>query len=142
VNASCIAKDRGMKVVESKAGEIEDFVSLIWVKVKSDKASNAIAGTIFIKSDPRIVKINDFYVEAIPEGNMLIINNKDVPGIIGEVGTLLGKNGINIARMSFGRDKPGRNAISMLNVDCDVPDHIIDEIGRSKNIFDVKMIKL
>ncbi|MDB4349477.1 phosphoglycerate dehydrogenase [Omnitrophica bacterium] len=142
VNAPLIAKDRGMKVVESKAGEIEDFASLIWVRVKSDKASNAIAGTIFIKSDPRIVKINDFYVEATPEGCMLVILNKDVPGIIGQIGTILGENNINIARMSFGRDEPGKNAISVLNVDCEVPKEILDEIRSSKNIFDVNMIRL
>ncbi len=142
VNAACIARDRGMKVVESRAEDIEDFASLIGVKVKSDRASNAIAGTIFIKSDPRIVKINDIYVEAKPEGCMLVIHNKDVPGIIGEIGTLLGKNGINIARMSFGRDEPGRNAISVLNIDCEVPSDIIEQIRKAENIKDVKLIKL
>lgn len=142
INAPIIAKERGMNVVETKAGDIEDFVSLIWVKVKSDKAENSIAGTIFIKSDPRIVKINDFYVEAKPEGCMLVIWNKDVPGIIGQIGTLLGENGINIARMSFGRDEPGKNALSILNVDCEVPKPVLEDIKRSKNIIDVHMIKL
>ena len=142
VNAPFIAKDRGMKIVESKAGEVEDFASLIWVRVKSDKATNAISGTLFLKSDPRIVKVNDFYVEAVPEGCMLVIHNKDVPGIIGQIGTLLGKNKINIAGMSFGRMKAGATAITVLNVDCEVPKAILDEIGKAKNIIDVTMIKL
>jgi D-3-phosphoglycerate dehydrogenase len=142
VNAPLIAKDRGMNVMESKAGEIEDFASLIWVKVKSDKASNAIAGTIFIKSDPRIVKINDFYVEAVPEGCMLVVYNKDVPGIIGQIGTILGKNNINIARMSFGREKPGEYSISVLNVDCEVPKAVLSEMKKAKNVYDIHMIKL
>ncbi len=142
VNAPIIAKDRGMNIVESKAGEIEDFASLIWVKVKSDKATNAIAGTIFLKSDPRIVKINNYYVEAVPEGYMLVIYNKDVPGIIGQIGTILGRNKINIAGMSFGREKPGENSISLLNVDSEVPKDVLEEIRKAKNIDDVTMIKL
>jgi len=142
VNAPIIAKERGMNIVESKAGEVEDFASLIWVRIRSDKASNAIAGTIFIKSDPRIVKINDFYVEAVPQGCMLVIYNKDVPGIIGQIGTMLGKNKINIAGMSFGREKPGEKAITVLNVDCEVPKAVLDEMKNAKNIDDVTLIKL
>ncbi|MEE8360246.1 MAG: phosphoglycerate dehydrogenase [Candidatus Omnitrophota bacterium] len=142
VNAPSIAKDRGINVIESKAGDIEDFASLIWVKVISDKATNSVAGTIFIKSDPRIVKINDFYVETVPEGCMLIIYNKDVPGIIGQIGTILGDNNINIAAMSFGREKPGEYSISVLNVDCEVPKQVLDQIKKAKNVYDVNMIKL
>ncbi|NQT06979.1 MAG: phosphoglycerate dehydrogenase [Candidatus Omnitrophica bacterium] len=142
VNAPLIAKDRGMRIVESKAGEMEDFASLIWVRVKSDKASNAITGTLFIKSEPRIVKINNFYVEAIPEGCMLVIYNKDVPGIIGQIGTLLGRSKINIAGMSFGREKPGQSSITVLNVDCELPKKVLEEIRAAKNIIDVTMIKL
>jgi D-3-phosphoglycerate dehydrogenase len=142
INAPLIAKDRGMRVIESKAGEIEDFASLLWVKVKSDKASNAIAGTIFLKSDPRIVKINNYYVEAVPEGYMLVIYNKDVPGIIGQIGTILGKNKINIAGMSFGRKKRGEDSISVLNIDSEVPKAVLSEIKKAKNIHDVTMIKL
>jgi len=142
INAPMIAKDRGMNIVESKAGDIEDFASMILVRVKSDKTVNSIAGTIFIKSDPRIVKINDFYVEAEPEGCMLVIYNTDVPGIIGEMGTLLGKNNINIAGMSFGREKPGGKAITVLNIDCEVPKDVLEEIRSAKNITDVFMIRL
>ena len=109
-------------------------------EIKSDRESNSIAGTIFIKSDPRIVKINDFYVEASPAGCMLVIFNKDVPGIIGQIGTLLGKNKINIAGMSFGREKPGKRAITVLNIDCAVPKDILEEIRSAKNIDDAEMV--
>ena len=142
VNAPLIAKDRGMKIVESKAGEIEDFASLMWVKVKSDKEANAIAGTMLIKTEPRIVKINNFYVEAVPEGCMLVIYNKDVPGIIGQIGAMLGSNNINIAGMSFGREKPGKSAITVLNIDSEVPKDVLDKMRKAKNINDVTMIKL
>jgi D-3-phosphoglycerate dehydrogenase len=142
INAPVIAKDRGINIVESKAGDIADFASLIWVRVKSEKSANAIGGTIFIKSDPRIVKINDFYVEATPQGCMLIIYNNDVPGIIGQIGTILGKHNINISKMSFGRERPGENSISVLNVDCEVPKEVLEEIKSAKNVNSVTMIRL
>lgn len=142
VNAPIIAKARGINMLESKAGEIEDFASLIWVKVRSDKTSNAIAGTIFMKGDPRIVKVNDYYLEVKPEGYMLVIYNKDVPGIIGHIGTLLGKNNINISHMSFGRERPGQDAISILNVDSEVPKAVLNEIRKAENINDATLIKL
>ena len=97
---------------------------------------------LFTKKDLRIVKINDFYVEAIPEGHMLIINNIDKPGIIGNLGTLLGKHKINIAGMTFGRLKKGGKAITVLNIDSPVSSVVLDKIKKQENIKEVKAIKL
>jgi D-3-phosphoglycerate dehydrogenase len=142
VNSLVIAKERGIKVVESKTTEIQDFASLIIVDVETDKAKSLVAGTLFTKTDPRIVKINEFWVDCAPEGNMLAVFNKDVPGIIGEIGTIFGKNDINIASVSFGRDIKGGNAVSIWNVDSDVPKKVLDDIKRAKNIQEVKLVKL
>lgn len=142
VNASLIAKERGIKIIESKTSQAEDFTSLISVEVETDRAKNSISGTLFTKNNPRIVKINEFYVEAIPSGYMLIISNLDVPGIIGQVGSILGKNDINIASMTFGREKPGGRAISVLNVDSVVPQKVLSQIKNAKNILGAKLIKL
>jgi D-3-phosphoglycerate dehydrogenase len=142
VNALVIAKERGIKVVETKTAEIEDFANLIWVEVETDKGKNSIMGTLFTKVDPRIVKINDFYVDAVPEGVMLIVFNKDVPGIIGQIGSILGECGINIAGMTFGREKKGGAAITVLNVDSDVPKDVLGKIKKSKNIDDVRVVHL
>ncbi|MFA6320439.1 MAG: phosphoglycerate dehydrogenase [Candidatus Omnitrophota bacterium] len=142
VNALVIAKERGITVVESKTAEIRDFASLILVEVETDKTTSSILGTLFTKVDPRIVKINDFYVDVVPEGNLLMVFNKDVPGIIGHIGTILGKNKINIASVSFGRDEKGGKAVSVWNVDSDVPKKILDEIKSSKNVYELKLVKL
>jgi D-3-phosphoglycerate dehydrogenase len=142
VNAMMIAKERGITVVESKTAEIQDFANLIIVEVETDKSKNLVAGTLFIKSEPRIVKINEFWVDCVPQGNMLLVFNKDVPGLIGEVGTIFVKNGINIASVSFGRDVKGGNAVSVWNVDSDVSKSILDEIKSAKNIQEVKLVKL
>ena len=142
VNALVISKERGITVVETKTAEVRDFASLIVVEVETDKAKSSLAGSLFTKVDPRIVKINDFYVDSVPEGYMLVISNKDVPGIIGQIGTILGKNNVNIAGMSFGRDEKGGKAVSILNIDSAVPKKVLDEMRNAKNIFEVKLVKV
>ena len=142
VNAAVIAKERGINVVESKQSEIEEFSNLISVEVQTDKEKNEIAGTLFTRQDPRVVKINEFYVDAVPSGYMIITKNKDLPGIVGEIGTILGKNNINIAAMTFGRKKPGGEAITVLNIDTAVSEEVLTKIKSADNILDAKLIKL
>ncbi len=142
VNAPVIARERGIKINEVKTDEIEDFANLIFVKVKSARAENSIMGTLFTKIDPRIVKINQFYVDAVPEGHMLVIRNQDKPGIVGQIGSILGKNHINIAGMTFGREKAGGEAITLLNVDSAVSGDVLNKIKKAQYIKGVKSIKL
>lgn len=142
VNAVVIAKDRGIKVVESKQSESEEFSNLIAVDVITDKETSTVAGTLFVKQNARLVKINEFYVDAVPEGTMMLTRHKDVAGMVGQIGTILGKNKINIAAMSLGRKKRGGEAITVLNIDGEVPQKVIDEIKTSANIMDVKIVNL
>ncbi len=142
VNATCLAKERGINITETRSTEIGDFVNLIAVDVITDKSKCNIYGTLFTKKDPRIVRINEFYVDLIPSGNLLVISNIDKPGIVGYIGTLMGDHGINIAGMTFGRVAPGGKAITVLNVDNPVPKEVLDEIKKGKNIIDAKLIKL
>ncbi|MCX5680106.1 MAG: phosphoglycerate dehydrogenase [Candidatus Omnitrophica bacterium] len=142
VNALVISKERGINVVETKTAEVQDFANLISVEIETDKMMNSIVGTLFTKVDPRIVKLNEFYVDSVPEGYMLFIQNDDVPGIIGQIGTILGKNCVNIAGMSFGRDEKGGRAVSILNVDSDVPKPVLEEMRKAKNIKEVKLVKV
>lgn len=142
VNSMVIAKERGITIVESKTAQIQDFANMIIVEVETDKMKSLVAGTLFTKSDQRIVKINEFWVDCVPQGNMLLVFNKDVPGIIGEIGTIFGKNKINIASVSFGRDVKGGDAVSVWNVDSDVPKKVLDDIKSAGNIQEVKLVKL
>lgn len=142
VNALVIAKERGINIVETKTAEVQDFASLVIVEVETDKSSNLIAGTLFTKASQRIVKINEFYVDCVPEGNMLFVFNDDVPGIIGQIGTIFGKNSMNVASVSFGRDMKGGKAISIWNVDSDVPRKVLDEIRNARNVNAAKLAKL
>lgn len=142
VNSLIVAKERGIKVEESKSMELEEYANLMTVKVKTDKGTTSVEGTLFTKTDARIVKIDQFHVDAIPEGYMIVAHNIDVPGIIGKMGTILGNNKINIAAMTFGREKPGGKTLSVLNVDSAVPEEVLNEIRSAKNILDAKLVKL
>ncbi|MCK5306579.1 MAG: ACT domain-containing protein, partial [Candidatus Omnitrophica bacterium] len=142
VNAQAIAKERGIKIVESKQEEAEEFNNLVEVEVITGKGKCEIAGTLSTKQDPRIVKVNDYYVDAVPSGYMMITRHKDVAGIIGLIGTILGKNKINIAAMALGRKKKGGEAITVINIDTAVKEKVLEEIKNAKNIRDVKVIKL
>ncbi|PIP68646.1 MAG: phosphoglycerate dehydrogenase [Candidatus Omnitrophica bacterium CG_4_9_14_0_2_um_filter_42_8] len=142
VNSLIVAKERGIKIEEMKATNLEEYSSLISVEIKTDIGVRTVSGTLFTKKDPRIVKIDEFHVDAIPEGYMIVAHNIDVPGIIGMMGTILGKNNINIAAMTFGREKPGGKTLSVLNIDSAVSEKVLNEIRKDKNILDATLIKL
>lgn len=142
VNAKILAKERGIRILESKSEQEEDFTNLISLEVEVEGKRHKVAGTLFTNNEPRIVNVNGLYVETIPQGYMLFLENWDKPGVIGSLGTLLGKNGVNIAGMTFGRDKPGGKAVSALNIDSAVSNKILDEIKKLDNILSVKLVKL
>ncbi|MDD5504270.1 MAG: phosphoglycerate dehydrogenase [Candidatus Omnitrophica bacterium] len=142
VNAIAIARERDIKITESKTNQVEEFAHLITAVVKSGGKTLSISGALFANNQPRIVKIDGYYVDALPEGNMILISNKDVPGVVGQLGTLLGKNGINIAGMTFGRQKPSGRAISLCNVDSKISAELISQLKGLKDIFDAWAISL
>ncbi len=142
VNAMIIAKNRGIKVFESKSPKTEDFANLISVTAKSDIDQRRAAGTIFGKRDARIVLIDKYRVDAIPSGYMVISNHIDKPGVIGKIGTLLGKNNINIAGMIVGREYPGGPAVMVLAVDSFIPDEILKQFLDVDGVKDAELVKL
>ena len=142
VNAPVMAKERGIRVTESTRAEVEDFASLIAITVRSKREQNFVAGTLFGREELRIVKLNDFFIEAIPEGHILLIHNYDKPGVIGQVGMVLGNQNINIATLHLGRDRFGGNAISLVHLDAPLPPGMVGEILRIPNIISVRQIAL
>ena len=142
VNAPMIAKERGIKIIESKGEEAGDFTSSLTVKAKNGKENLEVEGAIFGAKHPRIVRVNSFYLEAVPEGYILILQNKDVPGVVGAVGTILGNNGVNIAGMELGRSEKGGNAISFTHVDDAVAKKALDELRALPQIVSATLVKL
>jgi len=142
VNASFIAAERGIKVVEAKASKLEEFLNVISLEVRSDETSLVVQGTLSPRREPRIVKIDKYVVESAPTGYMLIIKNHDKPGLIGHLGTVLGEAKINIAGMTNGREKPGGMAITVVNIDEAVPPKVLEQIKSFTHVIDAKLIKL
>ncbi len=142
VNASVIAKERGIRIVESKAEDIEHFTNAIKLEVESEQQTSQIVGGLFARGEPRIVRINEFAVDAIPSGYMILTSNVDRPGMIGEIGMILGDHKINIAGMTFGREAPGKRAIMLLNVDQAISPEIQKQIRKAKHVLGVRVIKL
>ncbi len=142
VNAKIMAQQRGIKIKESKVEDTGDYTTLIVLRIRGKNEEHSIWGTLFGKKEPRIVRYNDFIIEAIPKGEILLVENFDRPGVIGNLGTTLGKRGINIATMQFGRDKMGGQAISLLHLDMPISDEIMKELLTLPNIISVKSIRL
>ncbi len=142
VNASLIAAERGIKVIEAKASRTEEFANLMAVELQTAGTLLSIHGTLSARREPRLVKIDRYFIEAVPEGYLLILKNEDQPGLIGQLGTLLGEAQINIAGMSNGRDRPGGTAITVVNVDQRVPAAILDRVKTLRHVLDAKLITL
>ncbi len=142
VNAPHLARERGINVSETTSSEVGDYTSLIMVELTTDKAKGQVAGTLFGRQEPRIVRVDDYRMEAVPTGHMLVFSNQDTPGVIGKIGTILGSNQINIAGMQLGRVALHGMAVAVVNVDSTIPQPILDQIRALPNIFDAKLVEL
>jgi len=142
VNAPQIAEDRGIDVRELKTHQSEDFQSLVTVTVGNDDHEVSVCGTQFAGEDPRIVRIDDYRVEAIPHGHMLVARNRDEPGVIGFIGSVLGDADINIAGMFNGREVIGGEALSVYNLDEPVPDDVRERLESDSRIIATRYISL
>ncbi len=96
---------------------------------------------IFV-GEPKIVMINGYTVDVETEGTMLIVTYRDIPGIIGSIGTKLGEHGINIAKMQVGRKELGGEAVMVLRVDQNVPSNVIEELKKLENVYDAVAVDL
>ncbi len=142
VNAPIVAKERGIEVKEVKSSDAGDYTSLIRVRVEAGKRSHQVAGTLYHKKDPRVIEIDQFKVEVVPEGHMLLIHNIDRPGVIGMVGKVLGDSNINIVRMQCALEKRGGNALLIIGSDMAFPQAVLEKIKSSDNILSVKVAGL
>jgi D-3-phosphoglycerate dehydrogenase len=142
VNAPFIAKERGIEVKEIKSSDAGDYNSKIALRIRSKDRESYISGTLFSKKDPRVIEIDAFKVEIVPEGELLLIKNNDKPGVIGNIGNTLGKNHINIARMHFGRESAGGMALSVVSLDAKPGAEVLDQLRALPDILSIKHITL
>jgi len=142
VNAPRAAQDLGLKVTETKSTEAGEFTDLITVEATKGDVRYAVAATVFGTTRPRIVRINGHSLEASPEGILMIVENKDRPGMMGWIGTLLAKHKINIGSMSLSRGEEGGYALSVYNLDSLPSPETIKEIEADSGIVSVRVATL
>jgi D-3-phosphoglycerate dehydrogenase len=141
VNAPVLAQQRGIKVIESKTSFSKDFASAIATRVVGC-VDRYIVGAIFHGGQPRIVRIDDFMLEAIPEGSTLFIQNHDQPGVVGTVGTVLGEGGINISRMQLGLVPERREAAMLVNIDRAPEGAVMERLRQLSHMISAQLIEL
>jgi D-3-phosphoglycerate dehydrogenase len=142
VNASVLAENMGIRVVESRDGNPKDYTNLLQIKITGDKEEAVFGGTIFGRSEGKIVEVMGYQVDVTPSQYMLFVENIDQPGMIGAVGTLLGKQHINIASMQVGRHEIGRRALMILNVDNPAQKEDLEAIMQVPGIVSARFLKL
>ncbi|MDR1952750.1 MAG: phosphoglycerate dehydrogenase [Elusimicrobiota bacterium] len=142
VNALTIAKERGIKIKESKEIDSEDYAGLIVAAIETDKGECKVLATMFSDTNPRIVNINGLGVDITPCGGMILITNEDKPGVVGNVGKVLGDSGVNIAGMNLGRKDVGGEALTIIEVDDSVSSEVIEKILKIGGIKKVKYVDL
>ena len=143
VNVRSAAASLGLMIEEIKSSEATDFSEWLHVAAHSGTEKISAGGSVFgTKNLPRIVRLFGQPVEIVPEGVLFLMNNKDRPGIVGYIGTVLGKHQINIASMSLSRDVVGGRALTLLNLDSVPPPELLAEIRKDPDISNIRVVKL
>ncbi len=142
VNAPVVAKERGIRVVESKTEKAGDFTSEMTIKVISGESENVLVGTVFGRDEPRLVRMNSFRLEAVPAGHLLLVLNENVPGVIGSLGTTLGEGGVNISHMTVGREEEENQNIILFCTDQPVTDELLDRLQSLGHVSAAQVLDL
>jgi D-3-phosphoglycerate dehydrogenase len=146
VNAFLIAEERGISVTTSYFRAAADFTPSIRARVLGDNAEQSLAGTIFgfgeQEREGRITEIDGFHIEATPNGHMLVMRNRDVPGVIGHVGTILGNHNVNISRFHLGRRERGGEAMSVIEIDTALDPETLNSLRSLTQVISARQIEL
>jgi D-3-phosphoglycerate dehydrogenase len=142
VNSEVLLRERGIALTEESRTDMGAFSSSMTVEVTIDGQTHVASGTLFGNNMPRLIRLDDYRLEAYIDGNLLVFTHNDVPGIIGAVGTIFGKHNVNIGQMTVGRAAPGGLAVGVLNLDSVPPKEAIDEVLAHPSIQSVRVIPM
>ncbi|MDE2237256.1 MAG: phosphoglycerate dehydrogenase, partial [Elusimicrobia bacterium] len=143
ISAPALAAERGLRTSDAwDPLSREGFQRLLTVTAVTDAGRVSVGGTLLAPGQPRLVRFNDLAIEVLPQGKLLVLTNKDTPGVIGRIGTLLGEAGVNIADMRVGRLAPHGEAVMVLTVDEDVSKEVQKRLGDLAGITSVRWVKL
>lgn len=142
VNAPVIAHERGIVVTQALNIASDNYTNLLSCRVTTDQETRTISGVLFNGNEPRVVQIDSFQIDAVPSGTILVVSSRDVPGVIGRLGTILGANYVNIAEYRLGRTQAGDRAMSFINLDNAVPDYAMKAIRDLPEVVWAKQMTL
>lgn len=142
INAPLLAEEKGITISQTSGVARADYPNLISCRVYWDGGQRTLSGVLFGGTEPRIVQVDKFQLDANPTGFVLILQNHDVPGVIGQVGTILGAYGVNIGEWRMGRVAPGGEAMSFINLDGELPQPVLDALRSIKAVTNLQLVSL
>lgn len=142
INAPMLAEEHGISVSQTTGVSSTDYPNLISSRVSWSDGHRVVSGVLFGGTEPRIVQVDNYQLDAYPEGYVLIMQNKDVPGVIGQVGTILGAYDINIGEWRMGRVEPGGEALSFINLDGALPEPVLHALAKISAVTHLKLVVL
>ncbi|MDX1568160.1 MAG: NAD(P)-dependent oxidoreductase, partial [Longimicrobiales bacterium] len=142
VNALHLARDRGIAISTARLDRRTDYSEFLEVVVETGEGEVRVSGALLGDRHPRLVKIQDYHVDIVPEGALVVLRNRDVPGVIGKVGTLLGSHDLNIAEYHQARLSAGGEALAVISVDGSVGAEILEALRELPEIIDARVAEL
>ncbi len=142
INAPTLAHELGITTTQTVGLNDLDYPNLVACRAIWDGGERMLAGVLFGGSEPRVVQVDNYRLEARPEGIVLVMLNKDVPGVIGQVGTLLADHGVNIGEWRLGRNKPGGEAVSFINLDSEPSEAVLEGLRQISAVTQAKVVRL
>jgi D-3-phosphoglycerate dehydrogenase len=141
VSAPVLARERGIKVEEVRRAQAGAYENYIRLTVTTDRQERSVAGTVFSDGKPRIIQVKGINMEAELGAHMLYVTNEDKPGFIGDLGSVLGDAGVNIATFNLGRTAAGADAICLVEVDGQVPAEVLERIAALPHVKQAKPLR-
>jgi D-3-phosphoglycerate dehydrogenase len=142
INAPLLAAQQGLAVSQARGLELADYTNLVSCRVSWEGGQRLAAGTLFGGVEPRVVQLDAVRMDARPAGHALVMRSRDIPGVIGAVGTLLAQHQVNIAEWRLGRDHPGGTALSFINLDCALPPGAREALEALPQVVEVSQVVL
>jgi D-3-phosphoglycerate dehydrogenase / 2-oxoglutarate reductase len=140
INAAFLAKGRGMSVNERRTTDAGTFASLVTLTLEGDRRKASVVGTV-ANGEPRLVRIDDYWIDMVPTPLMLLTHHRDQPGIVGRIGLIMGDSDVNISSMYLGRVSPREDALMILALDDEIPDAAVNTIRSNPAVLDVWIVR-
>ena len=140
VNAMAVAAERGIDVARVRRRRVADYRNYVELTASGGPADLVVGGALLEEGHRRLTRIGEFHVDAVPRGNLVLVRNRDVPGVIGEVGSCLGRAEVNIAEYHLARTKAGGEALGVIRTDAPLRAGLLEDLAALPSVIDVRQV--